>query len=109
MTIWNGKIQEQGEIQDIPEDVADLLKPFQIIYKNGLIENFTTEAISPWSVNIKRSIAGILQLDLSNLQKEAAFHSTEVNHYLKIFIQFFKINIKNKILLLLLILLLIIL
>ncbi|XP_043523814.1 uncharacterized protein LOC122535938 isoform X2 [Frieseomelitta varia] len=81
MTIWNGKIQEQGKNQDIPEDVTDLLKPFQIIYRNGLIENFTTEAISPWSVNIKRSIAGILQLDLSNLEKETAFHSTEKNHY----------------------------
>ena len=80
MTIWNGKIQEQGENQDIPGNVADLLKPFQIIYRNGLIENFTTEAISPWSVNIKRSIAGILQLDLSNLEKETAFQSTEVSH-----------------------------
>lgn len=82
MTIWNGKIQEQGKNQDIPEDVTDLLKPFQIIYRNGLIENFTTEAISPWSVNIKRSIAGILQLDLSSLEKETAFHSTEVSHYI---------------------------
>lgn len=82
MTIWNGKIQEQGEDQAVSEDVTDLLKPFQIIYRNGLIENFSTEAISPWSVNIKRSIAGILQLDLSNLEKETAFHSTEVSHYI---------------------------
>ncbi|XP_033196752.1 vitellogenin-4 isoform X1 [Bombus vancouverensis nearcticus] len=81
MTIWNGKIQDQGEDQAVSEDVTDLLKPFQIIYRNGLIENFSTEAISPWSVNIKRSIAGILQLDLSNLEKETAFHSTEKNHY----------------------------
>ncbi|XP_017765465.1 PREDICTED: uncharacterized protein LOC108554635 [Eufriesea mexicana] len=81
MIIWNGKIDEQGEIQDIPEDVADLLKPFQITYNNGLTENFSTEAISPWSVNIKRSISGILQLDLSNLEKETAFHSSEKNHY----------------------------
>lgn len=82
MTIWNGKIQEQGEDQAVSEDVTDLLKPFQITYRNGLIENFSTEAISPWSVNIKRSIAGILQLDLSNLEKETAFHSTEVSHYI---------------------------
>lgn len=82
MTIWNGKIQDQGEDQAVSEDVTDLLKPFQIIYRNGLIENFSTEAISPWSVNIKRSIAGILQLDLSNLEKETAFHSTEVSHYI---------------------------
>lgn len=82
MTIWNGKIQEQGKDQAVSEDVTDLLKPFQIIYRNGLIENFSTEAISPWSVNIKRSIVGILQLDLSNLEKETAFHSTEVSHYI---------------------------
>ncbi|KOC70286.1 Vitellogenin-6, partial [Habropoda laboriosa] len=81
MTIWNGKIQEEIEYQDTPENVADLLKPFQITYRNGLIENFSTEAISPWSTNIKRSIAGILQLDLPNLEKETAFHSTERNHY----------------------------
>lgn len=82
MTIWNGKIQDQGEDRAVSEDVTDLLKPFQIIYRNGLIENFSTEAISPWSVNIKRSIAGILQLDLSNLEKETAFHSTEVSHHI---------------------------
>ncbi|CAK9803774.1 vit-6 [Anthophora quadrimaculata] len=81
MTVWNGKIQEQVKYQDTPENVADLLKPFQITYRNGLIENFSTEATSPWSTNIKRSIAGILQLDLPNLEKETAFHSTERNHY----------------------------
>ncbi|CAL7948266.1 unnamed protein product [Xylocopa violacea] len=81
MNIWNGKMQEQGENTDIPEDVTDLLKPFQITYRDGLVENFSTEATSPWSVNIKRSIAGILQLDLLSLEKETAFHSTERNHY----------------------------
>ncbi|XP_017876855.1 uncharacterized protein LOC108623080 isoform X1 [Ceratina calcarata] len=81
MNVWNGKIDDQGESQYVPEDVTDLLKPFQLVYKNGFIENFSTEAVSPWSTNIKRSIAGILQLDLSTLQKETAFHSNERNHY----------------------------
>ncbi|KZC04099.1 Vitellogenin-3 [Dufourea novaeangliae] len=81
MTIWNGKMQEKREDQDTTDDIADLLKPFQITYGNGLAENFSTEATSPWSVNIKRSISGIFQLDLPNLEKEVAFHSTERNHY----------------------------
>ncbi|XP_076176627.1 uncharacterized protein LOC143151413 isoform X2 [Ptiloglossa arizonensis] len=81
ITTWNGNIQEKGEVHDTIDDITELLKPFQIIYRNGLVENFSTEAASPWSTNIKRSIAGILQLDLSNLEKEAAFHSVERNHY----------------------------
>ncbi|XP_043259379.1 uncharacterized protein LOC122401364 [Colletes gigas] len=81
LTTWNGNIQGKGEDHDITDEVAELLKPFQITHRNGLVENFSTEAVSPWSTNIKRSIAGILQLDLSNLEKEAAFHSTERNHY----------------------------
>lgn len=82
MTVWNGKIEEKGEDHDTTNDIGELLKPFQITYRNGLVENFSTEATSPWSINIKRSIAGILQLDLSNLEKETAFYSTEVSNYL---------------------------
>ncbi|XP_076676903.1 vitellogenin-5 isoform X2 [Andrena cerasifolii] len=81
MTVWNGKIEEKGEDHDTTNDIGELLKPFQITYRNGLVENFSTEATASWSINIKRSIAGILQLDLSNLNKETAFHSTEKNHY----------------------------
>nr|XP_031847046.1 uncharacterized protein LOC116433275 isoform X1 [Nomia melanderi] len=81
VSIWNGNTQKKGNDQDITDDVGELLKPFQITYGNGLIENFSTEAASPWSVNIKRSIAGIFQLDLFNLENEVAFHSIERNHY----------------------------
>ncbi|XP_076235711.1 uncharacterized protein LOC143180071 [Calliopsis andreniformis] len=81
MTIWNGKIEEKGEDHDIPNDIDELLKPFQVTYKNGLIENFSIEATSAWSTNIKRSIAGVLQLDLVGVGKETAFHSLERNHY----------------------------
>ncbi|XP_076650819.1 vitellogenin-5 isoform X2 [Halictus rubicundus] len=81
MAVSNGNTQEKENDQDITDDVAELLKPFQITYGNGLIENFSTEASSPWSINIKRSIAGIFQLDLLNLEKNTAFHSTEKNHY----------------------------
>lgn len=79
MIMWNGDEQMKEEDQDIPDDTDELLKPFQVTYRNGLVENFSTEATSVWSTNIKRSIAGILQLDLSTLEKETAFHSTEVS------------------------------
>ncbi|XP_076394577.1 vitellogenin isoform X2 [Megachile rotundata] len=80
MIVWNGEEQIK-EDQDIPADADELLKPFQVTYRNGLVENFSTEATSAWSTNIKRSIAGILQLDLSGIEKATAFHSTELNHY----------------------------
>ncbi|XP_014616793.1 PREDICTED: uncharacterized protein LOC106793973 [Polistes canadensis] len=81
MNIWNGKIGEKGEDIDINESAADLLMPFEVTYKMGLVENFTIQNEPVWVTNIKRSIVGILQLDLSNIEKQAAFHSTEINHY----------------------------
>ncbi|XP_047354225.1 uncharacterized protein LOC124950864 isoform X1 [Vespa velutina] len=81
MNIWNGKTGEKGEDIDINESDEDLLMPFEVTYKMGLVENFTIQNESVWVTNIKRSIVGILQLDLSTIEKEAAFHSTETNHY----------------------------
>ncbi|XP_043675802.1 vitellogenin-like isoform X2 [Vespula pensylvanica] len=81
MNIWNGKIGEKGEDIDINESAEDLLMPFEVTYKMGLVENFTIQNEPVWVTNIKRSIVGILQLDLSTIEKEAAFHSMEINHY----------------------------
>lgn len=84
--------------RDTTNDIGELLQPFQVTYRNGRVENFSTEATSPWSTNIKRSIAGILQLDLSNLGKETAFHSLEVSdhrlykHFLIIFMLSFLLS-----------------
>lgn len=81
--MYNGNIKEVAEDIDIYDDALELLKPFRLSYNKGFIENFSTEAEPTWTTNIKRSIAGILQLDLLNLKKEIAFHSTEVsNKYL---------------------------
>ncbi|XP_014475055.1 PREDICTED: uncharacterized protein LOC106744646 [Dinoponera quadriceps] len=81
-SMWNGNVEEMGEDVDIYDDALQLLKPFQLSYNKGLIENFSIETDVPaWATNIKRSIAGILQLDLLNLEKEVAFHSSEINHY----------------------------
>lgn len=74
----NGKVNETDAEIDIYDDALELLRPFQLSYNKGLIENFSTEAESVWATNIKRSVAGILQLDLVNLEKQIAFHSTEV-------------------------------
>lgn len=79
MNMHNGNVKEVAEDVDIYDDALELLKPFRLSYNKGLIENFSTEAEPAWATNIKRSIAGILQLDLLNLEKEVAFHSIEVS------------------------------
>lgn len=75
----NGNVKEVVEDIDIYDDALELLKPFRLSYNKGLIENFSTKAEPVWTTNIKRSIAGILQLDLLNLEKEVAFQSIEVS------------------------------
>ncbi|KAL7291123.1 hypothetical protein TKK_0015250 [Trichogramma kaykai] len=60
----------------------EMAKPFRLQYRHGKLENFSVEASEAvWATNIKRSIAGVLQLDLPNLESQVAFHSTETNHY----------------------------
>ncbi|XP_029165191.1 uncharacterized protein LOC114936229 [Nylanderia fulva] len=81
MRMWNGNANELSENIDIHDNAAELLKPFRVSYNKGLIENFSVETEEIWATNIKRSIVGILQLDLLNLEKEVAFHSSEINHY----------------------------
>ncbi|XP_011707638.1 PREDICTED: uncharacterized protein LOC105462624 [Wasmannia auropunctata] len=80
-SMHNGNVKEVVEDIDIYDDALELLKPFRLSYNKGLIENFSTEAEPAWTTNIKRSIAGILQLDLLNLEKKVAFQSSEINHY----------------------------
>lgn len=75
----NGDVNEIVKPVDVYDDALELLKPFRLSYNKGLVENFSIEAESTWVTNIKRSIAGILQLDLFNLEKEVAFQSSEVN------------------------------
>lgn len=76
--MWNGNVKEPSENIDIYDNAVELLKPFRMSYNKGLLENFSIETEAEWATNIKRSIAGILQLDLSNLEKEVAFNSSEV-------------------------------
>lgn len=78
--MWNGNVKEPSKNIDIYDNAVELLRPFRVSYNKGLIENFSVETEPVWATNIKRSIAGILQLDLPNLEKEVAFHSSEVSH-----------------------------
>ncbi|XP_033211866.1 uncharacterized protein LOC117169551 isoform X2 [Belonocnema kinseyi] len=78
---WNGPNDKKGENVDINGSIKELLKPFKVEYKMGLIDNFSVEAEQVWATNIKRGIAGVFQLDLSNLERQMAFNSNEVNHY----------------------------
>ncbi|KAG8040663.1 hypothetical protein G9C98_002659 [Cotesia typhae] len=79
--IWNGKNVEEPNLVEVKDQAAELLKPFQIIYSNGTVTNFSVEIDSTWAINIQRSIASIFQFDLNILQKEVAFHSQEDSHY----------------------------
>lgn len=87
---WNGPGNEKGNNVDANGTVDELLKPFKIDYnKMGLIENFSIEIEQVWATNIKRSIAGVFQLDLENLEKEVAFTSSEVNLHFTFLFNFF--------------------
>lgn len=76
--LWNGQLGKRSRVAQVKEQGTELLKPFQVIYDEGLVTNFSVEVEPLWSTNIKRSIAGILQLNLRTLDKEVAFHSKEV-------------------------------
>lgn len=81
--VSNGKeeliMKTGGVIGDEPID--ELLKPFKVKYRLGQIENFSVDATEAvWATNIKRSVAGILQLDLATLESQVAFHSVEVRY-----------------------------
>ncbi|XP_015599682.1 uncharacterized protein LOC107269863 [Cephus cinctus] len=88
MDMQNGPPDGQREFIDVGSQVNEMSKPFKVTYKMGLVENFSIEAEPVWTTNIKRSIVGILQLDLSSLKKQAAFHSKEVNHYGQCYIEY---------------------
>ncbi|KAK0168827.1 hypothetical protein PV327_002594 [Microctonus hyperodae] len=79
--LWNGQLGKRSRVAQVKEQGTELLKPFQVIYDEGLVTNFSVEVEPLWATNIKRSIAGVLQLNLRTLDKEVAFHSKENTHY----------------------------
>ncbi|XP_012277416.2 vitellogenin-3 [Orussus abietinus] len=81
MSASNGPPGIEKDFVKIDEQAEELLKPFRIDYDMGYIQNFSVGTESPWATNIKRSIAGILQLDLKAVEKKVAFYSQEINHY----------------------------
>lgn len=59
-----------------------MTQPFNVTYNMGLVQNLSVEVEPNWSINIKRSLAGILQLDLNVLHTQVAFQSTEVSIFI---------------------------
>ncbi|XP_043280856.1 uncharacterized protein [Venturia canescens] len=78
---WNGEYRERIHDTKPTDQSEEMSKPFRVNHKNGLVTNFSVGNEPVWATNIKRSIAGILQLDLVNLEKQLAFYSVETNHY----------------------------
>lgn len=84
-TLYNGP-NEKGQrhetnVVDIPESAAsDLTKPFQLNYNSGKIVGLILDSEEPlWSENMKKAVAGILQLDLDKIKNSeyGAFVSQE--------------------------------
>ncbi|XP_011307083.1 uncharacterized protein [Fopius arisanus] len=87
-TFLRNGLDNREESRFTRKNIADLERPFRLIYKDGLIANFSASTEAVWAINIQRSIAGVLQLDLVTLDKEVAFHSLENNHYGKCNIEY---------------------
>lgn len=65
----------------IQSDITSLYKPFQALYINGELTELNTEAGDRlWSVNIKRALAGLLQLKLKDLH-QPSFTTQELGLY----------------------------
>jgi len=80
----------------LPEQASHLLQPFLIYYSEGKVVGLSVKAgEEEWSINMKRGLVSLLQLDLLHLQS-SAFISTEVHylHYLPKPVKLFKAVIK---------------
>ena len=72
------------------------MQPFLIYYSEGKVVGLSVKAgEEEWSINMKRGLVSLLQLDLLHLQS-SAFISTEVHylHYLPKPVKLFKAVIK---------------
>lgn len=84
----------------LPEQASQLLQPFLIHYFEGEVVGLSVKAgEKEWSINMKRGLVSLLQLDLLHLQS-SAFISTEVHylhclHYLLKPVKLFKARIKS--------------
>jgi hypothetical protein len=72
----------------LPEQANQLLQPFIIHYYEGQVVGLSVKAgEEEWSINMKRGLVSLLQLDLSHLQS-STFISNEVHCFHKPSIQF---------------------
>jgi hypothetical protein len=81
----------------LPEQAGQLSQPFLIHYIEGKVVGLSVKAgEEEWSINMKRGLVSLLQLDLLHLQS-SAFISTEVHYlnYLPKPVNLFKAVIKS--------------
>lgn len=84
-TLYNGPNEKEKRFEtnvvDVPESAArELSKPFQINYGNGKVVGVHLDTEEPsWSQDLKKAIAGILQLDFDKIKNSEynAFVSQE--------------------------------
>ncbi|CAH0557809.1 unnamed protein product [Brassicogethes aeneus] len=78
--LYNGVMNHHDELLakelDAPSEVADLMKPFAIKYDadGKVVEIMVEESEHLWAVNIKKSIATILQLEGDKIMSEKKPH-----------------------------------
>ncbi|XP_068085845.1 vitellogenin-3 [Anabrus simplex] len=66
--LYNGELPESQQSASLPapEDAAALTSVFRIQYKDGKVKKLFTETSDPhWVLNMKKGLASLLQIDLS--------------------------------------------
>ncbi|KAK7871920.1 hypothetical protein R5R35_009724 [Gryllus longicercus] len=100
VSLFNGKHDKSPPeltYLPIPEEANELLKPFVIHYDEGKIKNISVEANEPiWSVNMKRALASIFQLEEAALQIPS-FISKETSLYGNCDVEYTVTNVSNEI------------
>ncbi|XP_046403664.1 uncharacterized protein LOC124169193 [Ischnura elegans] len=82
---YNGPLslddEPESKFLQAPPEIADLEEPFEVIYRDGLVQTIFSkdESESSWALNVKKSIATIFQLDMKNMNfdKSTSFISEE--------------------------------
>lgn len=98
MQLFNGELslEEDTEAKFLPMSVESLETPFEVTYSDGLVKSiFTNKNEEIWTTNMKKSIAGILQLDLKNIHfdKSHTFPTRENTIYGNCFVEY---NVRSK-------------
>lgn len=83
--LYNGEFNQHDEYESIalplPTEAEDLLKPFQMHYEKGKIENFASNADDhKFSTNMKKAIGSMIQIDMPKIKFDAKIPYAFVTH-----------------------------